>query len=380
MKRLNSQEFAAFVGLDWADVEPHVCLQAADADTREASVVQHTPEAIDAWVHTLRQRFPGKPIAVCLALSKGPLVSALRTYDFVVLFPVHPLTVARYREAFTPSHAQDDPSDAALQLALLLKHRDQVQPLRPQSPTLRALEQLVEHRRRVGGEKVRLTNRLTSTLTHYFPHPLQWFHDKDTALFCDFLDHFPTLQAVQQARRTTPERFFHQQNVRYPHIIAQRIQAMKTATPLTTDEAIIAPNTLLVRALVTQLRGRLQAIEDFDTASARYAHMHPDFPLFSSLPGAGPVLAPRLLVAFGAQRDRSPSAGDLPKYAGIAPVTERSGNTSWGHWRLQCPKFLRQTFVEWAGESIRFSFWARVYDEQQRAKGSAHQAAVRARV
>jgi len=64
--------------------------------------------------------------------------------------------------------------------------------------------------------------------------------------------------------------------------------------------------------------------------------------------------------------------------AGIAPVLERSGKQSWVHWRWQCPKFLRQTFVEWATGSIRFSGWARAYYEQQRDKGASHQAAVRA--
>jgi hypothetical protein len=34
--------------------------------------------------------------------------------------------------------------------------------------------------------------------------------------------------------------------------------------------------------------------------------------------------------------------------------------------------------VAWAAESIRHSFWAQVYDQQQRDKGKAHQAAVRA--
>ena len=60
------------------------------------------------------------------------------------------------------------------------------------------------------------------------------------------------------------------------------------------------------------------------------------------------------------------------------PVTERSGTKSWVHWRLQCPQFLRQTFVAWAAESIRHAFWAQVYSQQQRDKGKAHQAAVRA--
>src|SRR5947209_1387977 len=99
---------------------------------------------------------------------------------------------------------------------------------------------------------------------------------------------------------------------------------------------------------------------------------------FDALPGAGAVFAPRLLVAFGEQRERYASAEELQKYAGIAPVTERSGKKSWVHWRLRCPKFLRQTFVEWAAESTRHSFWAQVYYQQQRDKGKAHQAAVRA--
>jgi transposase len=315
---------------------------------------------------------------MCLELNKGPLVSALRKYDFLVLCPINPLTLARYREAFTPSRAKDDPTDAALQLELLLTHRDKLQPLRPQSPTMRALAQLVEHRRRVVGDKVRITNRLTSTLKNYFPHVLQWFQEKDTAIFCDFLSRWPTLKAAQLARRSTLETFFRAHHVRYADVIAQRIQAIKSATPLTTDEGVIAPNALLVQALIAQLRATLQAIADFDSAIAQRAQSHPDFSLFQALPGAGPVFAPRLLVAFGEQRERYTSAAELQKYAGIAPVTERSGKKSWVHWRLQCPKCVRQTFVEWAAESIRHSFWAGVFYQQQRDKGKAHQAAVRA--
>ena len=231
----------------------------------------------------------------------------------MVLFPINPLTLARYREAFTPSRAKDDPTDAALQLALLLTHRDKLQPLQPQSPTMRALAQLIEHRRRVVGDKVRITNRLTSTLKNSFPHVLHWFQEKDTAIFCDFLRRWPTLKAVQLARRATLETFFRAHHVRYADVIAQRIQAIKAATPLTTDEGVIAPHALLVQALVAQLRVTLQAIADFDTAIAQRAQSHPDFPLFQALPGAGPVFAPRLLVAFGEQRARYASAADTPK-------------------------------------------------------------------
>src|SRR5262245_3249734 len=270
--------FAAFVGIDWADAKHDICLQVTGTAKRECFQLEHTPEAIDAWVTTLRTRFSGQPIAICLELTKGPLVSALRKYDFLVLFPVNPLTLARYREAFTPSHAKDDPTDAELLLELLLRHRDKLSPLQPQSPTMRALEQLVEHRRRLVGDKVRITNRLTSTLKNYFPHVLQVFHDKDTTIFCDFLTQWPTLKAVQLARRSTLERFFRDHHVRYTDVITHRLDAIKSATPLTTDDGIITPNALLVQALIAQLRVTLQAIEDFDTAIAQRTQSHPDFP------------------------------------------------------------------------------------------------------
>src|SRR5262245_6525139 len=305
--------FAAFVGLDWADAKHDGCLQAAGSAKRECFQLAHTPEAIDAWVTTLRTRFHGQPVAVRLELHKGPLVFALRKYDFLVLLPINPMTLARYREAFPPSRAKDDPSDAALQLALLLTHRDKLQPLNPQSPPMRALAQLVAHRRRVVGDKVRMTNRLTSTLKNYFPQVLHWFQDKATHIFCDFLSRWPTLKAAQLARRTTLETFFRDHHVRSADVIAQRRHAIKAATPLTTDEGVIPPNALLVHALVAQLRVTLQAIADFDPAIAQRAQSHPDFPLFQALPGAGPVFASRLLVAFGAQRARYASAAERQK-------------------------------------------------------------------
>jgi Transposase IS116/IS110/IS902 family len=129
---------------------------------------------------------------------------------------------------------------------------------------------------------------------------------------------------------------------------------------------------------VAQLRVTLQAIAHFDSAIVQRAQTPPDFPRCQALPGTGPVCASRLLVAFGAQRARSASAAELQKDAGSAPVTTRSGKQSWGHWRFPCPKFLRQTCVAWAAASIRHACWAQLSDQQQRDKGKAHQAAVRA--
>jgi len=87
MTHVSHEAFAAFVGIDWADAKHDVCLQPAGSATCECFQLEHTPEAIDAWVTTLRTRFNGQPVAICLELNKGPIVSALRKYDFLVLFP-----------------------------------------------------------------------------------------------------------------------------------------------------------------------------------------------------------------------------------------------------------------------------------------------------
>jgi len=377
MKTPGNKPFTAFIGIDWADAKHDICIQAAGDKQREFCRLAHKVEAIDDWAQSLYRRFGG-PIAVALELSKGPVVYALQKYDFFVIFPVNPSTLAKYREAFTPSGAKDDPTDAEFALDLILRHADRFTPLHPQSVEMRTLVSLVEQRRRLVNDRVRTTNRLRNTLKQYYPQALEWFDRIDTPLFCAFIERWPTLAQVKRARRTTLQSFFHQHNMRSAGVLDARLSSIRAASPLTLDEAVITPHRLQALVLVDLLRVTLAAIKRFDEEIAELAPQHPDYALFDALPGAGPSLAPRLLVAFGEQRDRFNSAAELQRYAGIAPVTVRSGNMYWVHWRWQCPTFLRQTFVEWAAQTINKSYWAGVYYRQQRDKGCSYQAAVRA--
>jgi transposase len=370
--------FAAFVGIDWADRKHDICLQVSGADAVELSVVEHRPKAIEDWAQKLRERFAGRRIAVCLELSQGPIVSALLEHDIFMIFPVNPSTLAKYRRAFTPSRAKDDPTDAAIALELLVRHREKLKPLRHESPNMRALRRLVESRRDLVQDRVRLTNRLTFTLKAYFPQVLDLFRDKETEVFVAFLERWPSLLDAQRARRETIVDFFHAHSVRRAAVINRRIDAIKSERPLTSDAAVIEPARLLVEALLPQLRAVSAGITRLDEEIARRCQQLPDFRLFENLPGAGRVFSARLLAAFGEQRDRFADASAFQKYAGIAPVTERSGNKHWVHWRWSCPTFLRQTFVEWVASSVPHSFWARAFYESHKAKGASHNATIRA--
>ena len=340
MQHAAPEACAAGVGLDWADATQDRCFQAAGSEPREHRRLDHTPEALEAWGCSLPKRGEGQPIAIGLELHTGPLVFAFRTDHVLGLFPVNPLTLARYRAACTPSRAQDDPTAAALQLAWLRTPRDTLPPRNPSSPPMRGLAQLVAHRRRVVGDPGRITHRLTSTLKHAVPQALPWVQDTDTAMFCAVLSRWPPLKAAPLARRSTLETFWREHPVRSADVMAQRINALQAASPLTTATGIITPHGRLVHALVSPLRATWQALPDFDTASAPPAQRPPDFPLFQTLPGAGPVFAPRLLVAFGAPRARSASAAALPPCAGMAPVTARRGQPCWVHGRFQGPTCL----------------------------------------
>jgi len=370
-------QFTALIGIDWADKKHDVCVQATASGKRQSYQVPHKAEKLDKWARSLQRQYGG-PIAIVLELSKGPIVSALQKYDFFVIFPVDPTTLAGYRKAFRPSGAKDDPTDAELALDLLLCHSDHFQALTPQSVEMRTLMTLVEQRRRLMNDRVRLTNRLRNALKQYYPQALEWFDRIDTPLFCGFIKRWPSLAQARRARKATLERFFREHNMNRKALLERRMTAIKSAAPLTTDEAIILPYRLQALTLVAQLEVALASIRRYDDEIAALAPQHPDYDLFDRLPGAGPSLAPRLLVAFGEQRERYNKAAELQKYAGIAPVTERSGQSTWIHWRWQCPTFLRQTFVEWAAQTINKSYWAGLYYYQQRGKGCSHQAAVRA--
>ena len=371
-------QFAAYLGIDWADKKHDLCLVDSATGKQTKHVLAHTPQAIAEYFTRLRATYPGQLIAVGLEQSRGPLLFALLQYDFLVLFPLNPTTLAKYREAFTPSRAKDDPSDAEYAAELLMKHSDRLKAWQPDNAETRTLRYLVEHRRRLIGDRTRLSNRMTSLLKCYFPQVLSWFPELTTVLVCDFLLRWPALEQLHGVKRTTLLNFFRAHHSVRTDTLEKRLAAIKESVPLTTDRAIIDSSVLMISALAAQLKTTIAAIKQLDEAIAKLSVAHPDFPLFQSLPGAGAVYSSRLLAMLGTQRDRWTTADELACLAGIAPVMERSGQSVWIRWRYFCPKFMRQSFHEYAGESVKHSFWARAYYEQQIAKGKSRQAAVRA--
>jgi transposase len=366
----------ASIGLDWADERHSVHLQTAEG-TIEHVELEQKPAVLHEWVAQLQQRFAGGKIAIALEQRKGAVIHALLMYDCFVLYPINPKALARYREAFRTSGAKDDPLDSELLLDLIVRHREQLRAWVPDTVESRTLQALCEQRRKLVNHRVALTNRLTSLLKQYFPQALAWVGDIASGQACDFLTQWPTLAAVQRVRPSTIRQFYRAHNCRKADVIETRLAAIASARALTTDAAVVEPLSLSVQTYATQLRALMAAIQTFDDRIAEVFVAHGDHDVFISFPGAGAVCAPRLAAAFGTDRSRWQSASELQSHSGIAPVTERSGKSLWVHHRLACPKFVKQTFHEFADQSIRFSQWAREYYDQQRGRGNDHHAALR---
>src|SRR5688500_16736637 len=220
---------AARIGIDWADDHHDFCLQEAGSSRVETGRIPQEPRAIAEWVAGLRQRFGGRPVGICLETSRGPLIAALIEHDFIVLFPVNPRTLKRFREAFAPSGSKDDPEDAGLLFELLDKHEDRLHRWMPDDAETRAIARLVEARRKAVDLRTRLTNQLGAELKGYFPQALSWAGELDTQLATDFLQRWPTLQDVQRQKVQTLRKFYYGHNCRRADLIEQRIEEIRTA-------------------------------------------------------------------------------------------------------------------------------------------------------
>lgn len=367
------------IGLDRSDKKADLCLIDTHTGQRRGVVIDTAPEALREWLGELRQQHPQARVGLCLEQPAVHLIRFLEAYEWITLHPINPITLQKYREAFVTSRAKDDTGDAGYLADLLLHHHAQLPVWQPEDSATRAVQQLVVHRRAVVEERTALSNRLIALLKQYFPQALTLCgEDLWRPLATSFLLKWPRLGAVQKLKPATLKAFYYRHGSRSAKLLEERLALIEKAVPVTDETAVIESFGLRVQLICRQLQLVAQSVAEFDRQIAAAYAAHPDRAIFASLPGAGPVFQPRLLASLGSQRERFDSPASLQGYTGVAPVTKRSGGTCRIHRRYLCPKFHRQSFHEYAGESILWSRWAAAFYLQQRRKGCAHHTAVRA--
>jgi transposase len=367
-------ELEHFAGFDWA-TEKH---DVAVVDRAGQIVLTLTfPDTAAGWAQLREQLAPLGRIGVAIETSRGPAVERLLAAGWTV-FPMNPKAAERFRDRKAPSGVKDDQLDAWSFADALRTDGHGWRPLRPEDPQTQLLRLLCRDEIGLIEQRTALVLQLKQALYEYYPAALEAFDDWTLPAAWEFVARFPTPGALVQAGTRRWQKFLHVQRLYCPTTAEKRLAIFARAAEFASPSAAVTTaKSLLATTLVNQLRTLAAQLKEYRRRIEQAFADHPDSDLFSSLPGGGKKLAPRLLGELGANREVFASGEALQCYAGTAPVTQQSGKTRFVHVRRACNKVLRTTVHLWADESRQKCAWADAYYQQKKAQGQSHAQALR---
>lgn len=371
-------EWDVLVGIDWGSQKHAYSIECRGA-ARSSGSFGSSAEAVHEWVGKLREQHPSGKVLIAVEQGCSSLLYALVQYEWITIAPINPRAGKAYRDSLRLSGASDDPSDAELIGEFAAKHLSRLRLWTPDDEMTRELRVLSEHRRTLVDQRTAAAHALAATLRSFFPQMLQWFGAEASPSMLDFLKRWPTLEDARTATSADIEALLRSRCCRKAKTRTQALlEAIASSVALVSDAVVISTGRRFAQAQIALIEVLNLHIAMYETAIAMSWSRHPDREIFDSIPGAGPILAPRLAVAFGTDRARFTDPAQMQCYSGIAPVIEASGKQRWVHARWAYPTFLHQTFHEFARASISHSPWAKAVYLEQRRRGATRHAAIRA--
>jgi transposase len=240
--------------------------------------------------------------------------------------------------------------------------------------TLAELEVLVGYDDDLAGEVTRISNRIRGLLTQIHP-PLE-------RVLGPKLQHPAVLQLLSQCggpagiRKAGRAKLAELVKKRAPRMGARLVEQIFTALDAQT---VVVPGTAAAETVLPRLADSLSdLLRQRDQVAAQVEGMldaHPLSSVLTSMPGIGVRTAARILLEVG-DGTSFPTAGHLAAYAGLAPVTRRSGTSIRGeHPPKGGNKQLKRAFFLSAFAALADPL-SRAYYDRKRAEGKKHNAAL----
>jgi transposase len=354
------------MGIDWSQTKHDVCVLNEAGAAVARLTVPHSAEGFLKLDSTRQQ--VGVSASECwvgLETAHNLLIDFLWACAYTQVYVIPPNVVKSTRGRYRQSGARSDQSDAFLLADVLRTDRARLQPWHPDSRLTRQLRAKVNWVAHLTRNTTRFSNRLRAVLLRYYPVATQVFSSLTTHIALQFVREFPTPQAAAQLTYTDFQAFARAQHYTQPQELSAcfaRLQRPYPQADLTTigayqDEAVQLATLLLTVVQAKNVEGR----ELF-----RLFRQHPDYHLFSSLPGTGDFLGPALLAHFGDDRQRFPTPASVQALAGTCPVTDASGKRRVIKFRKACDHHFRHVAQQWAMASLSKSAWAQAYWERVR--------------
>ncbi|MFV2028516.1 IS110 family transposase, partial [Micromonospora sp. LOL_028] len=239
---------------------------------------------------------------------------------------------------------------------------------------LAELEVMVGYDDDLAGEVTRVANRIRGLLTQIHP-PLE-------RVLGPKLQHPAVLEAISRCggptglRRAGRAKLTEIVKARAPRMGARLVDQILTALDAQT---VVVPGTTAAETVLPRLADSLRdLLRQRDQVAEQVEGMldaHPLAPVLTSMPGIGVRTAARILLEVG-DGTSFPTPGHLAAYAGLAPVTRRSGTSIRGeHPPKGGNKQLKRAFFLSAFAALADPL-SRAYYDRKRAEGKKHNAAL----
>jgi transposase len=355
-----------YIGIDWSAAKHDVCVLNEVGVVVATTVIPHTADGL-LKLEALRQKLGVAPIDCLVGIETAHtlVIDFLWARGYSQVYVIPPNVVKSTRGRYRQSGARTDTSDALLVADLLRTDRARLHPWRPDSLLTQQLRNRVGLVSHLTQTAVRLSNRLYAVLMRYYPAGLNVFSGLQTQIALQFLLAYPTPTAAAALTFEQFKAFATEQHYPHPQKLAAAFTRLKQAHPVSTAQTISvfeAEMQQLARLLVEVVQAKRSHVRELQILFKQ----HPDFSIFSSLPGAGDILAPALLTKFGDDRERFPNAESVQALAGTCPVTEQSGKRRVISFRTACDHDFRDIVQQWAKASLKHSAWAQAYWQQAR--------------
>lgn len=364
--------------LDRSDRSAALCLLDLNSGAILAeTVLDLAPEALDAWWRALCAAYPKTRIAIAFEQPAPNLLAFFAARAPAAIYALNPSSTWAYRQSLTVSRARNDRSDAHDQALFVRNHLRELTPWRPPSATVSLLDRLTLSRRKQVDARTALTNQLQAALKRYFPQALDLLHeDIWRPMNLEFLRKWPSAQKLQTVPLSRLRAFYDKHNSRSEARWTERTGLIARMVPL----ACASPaDELEIETLVDQIEVLNEGILKHDRVIAElFAQEGKEARRVAALPGAGPILAPRLYVALARHAPNCDTPEALAAAVGVAPVTDQSGKMHKVYRRLRCDNHTRQSFIEWTKESWKHSVWAGAFVRQRQEKRQGFHAILRA--
>jgi len=372
-----------YCGIDWAEDHHDIAVVDRDGQLLARRRISDDAAGLAQLLGLLAGHgdTPQDPIPVAIETPRGLLVACLRATGRQV-YPINPMSVARYRDRHSVAGRKSDHGDSVVLAGVLRTDIAMHRPLPADTELAQAIAVLARAQQDAVWDRTTAHNKLRSCLREYFPAFLAAFADARGGITR------PEARAVLAAA-PTPADAAKLTVTQLRAILKKAGRSRALDTEATRIREAFRTQQMRQLPLVEQAMGRqalallgqldaaCAAADDLEHAVTQSFNLHPDAGIITSFPGLGALTGARVLAEIGDDRSRFQDAKGLKAYAGAAPITRASGKTRSVTRRRVKNNRLNAAGYIWAFSALTASPGARAHYDRRKDAGDRHAAAQR---